>query len=246
MSDAIRGAFEAWWRGWSNIAPTRQGEGYAEVAENVAWTTWQAALQSQTAPSVLEEEVLVLERASSELCDIASSAEAAGDEDSAQGIWYAVQRLREKAAPQPVPWPKKEDVTEDMRAGFERLYRAKAERDGRTLERNEQGAYKHLPVDADWVFYQRAWADALEATHPAESREEIHGEHCPECGSDKLEWIAGTHYPADVPDGRGRASEARTIFGLGCTECSETVRTIDTDAACEVMNARLRSNGGDA
>lgn len=66
----------------------------------------------------------------------------------------------------PVPWPKKEDITEDMRAGFERLYRAKAERDGRTLERNDQGAYKHLPVDSDWTLYQRAWADALEATTP--------------------------------------------------------------------------------
>lgn len=84
----------------------------------------------------------------------------------------------------PVPWPKKEDVTEDMRAGFERLYRAKAERDGRTLERNEQGAYKHLPVDADWVFYQRAWADALEATHPAESREEIQAQALEEFARD--------------------------------------------------------------
>lgn len=71
---------------------------------------------------------------------------------------------------------------------------------------------------------------------PAADGEEV--ETCPECGSDKLEWITGTHYPADVPDGRGRTSEARTIFGLGCTECSETVRTIDTDAACEILNAR--------
>ena len=84
-----------------------------------------------------------------------------------------LQEKEFRPAPVPVPWPKKEDITEDMRAGFERLYRAEAERDGRTLERNEQGAYKHLTVDRDWTFYQRVWADALEATAPAADGGEV-------------------------------------------------------------------------
>lgn len=87
--------------------------------------------------------------------------------DNGTEVVRAVMEATRPALPvAPVPWPKREDITEDMRAGFERLYREKAERDGRTLERNDQGAYAHLQVQADWIFYQRAWADALEATAP--------------------------------------------------------------------------------
>lgn len=121
----------------------------------------------------------------------------------------------------PVPWPKKEDVTEDMRAGFERLYRAKAERDGRTLERNEQGAYKHLPVDADWVFYQRAWADALEATHPAESREEIQAQGLEEF----IRLLNGTFrtvgLPANThPCSDGKATALNNVISMLSTEAA--------------------------
>jgi len=64
----------------------------------------------------------------------------------------------------PVPWPKGEDITQDMRDGFERLHADAKRCDGSILDRNDQGAYKALKVDADWKFYQRAWADALQAT----------------------------------------------------------------------------------
>jgi len=69
------------------------------------------------------------------------------------------------------PWPKREDITADMRSGFERLYAVMARANHETLARNDQGAYRILSVDADWVFYQRAWADALAACAvPAGSR----------------------------------------------------------------------------
>lgn len=69
----------------------------------------------------------------------------------------------------PVSYPKREDVSEIMRARFERLFADEQGRNHSTLRRNEQGAYANLRVAADWTFYQRAWADALEAAAPVAS-----------------------------------------------------------------------------
>lgn len=63
----------------------------------------------------------------------------------------------------PVPYPNPDDVTPAMRAGFERLFHEANRRYHGTLARNERGAYRDLHTSADWVFYQRAWADALAA-----------------------------------------------------------------------------------
>ena len=52
MSDLVREAFENWWKEWSKITPTRQGEGYAHVAENVSFSAWQAALSANGGEAV--------------------------------------------------------------------------------------------------------------------------------------------------------------------------------------------------
>lgn len=76
---------------------------------------------------------------------------------------WRLRRCAESApvADEPVPYPKRDDVTPEMRASFERLFSEARRHNHGTLARNEQGAYRDLRVDADWVFYQRAWADAL-------------------------------------------------------------------------------------
>lgn len=74
----------------------------------------------------------------------------------------------------PVPYPKREDVSDVMRARFERLFADEQGRNHSTLRRNEQGAYANLRVAADWTFYQRAWADALEAAAPGASEGVTH------------------------------------------------------------------------
>lgn len=58
-----------------------------------------------------------------------------------------------------VPYPDKADVTPEMEQQFERLF---AEFHGKAkLRKAEDGTYFDLKTQADWVFYQRAWADAM-------------------------------------------------------------------------------------
>ncbi len=60
-------------------------------------------------------------------------------------------------------------------------------------------------------------------------------EECPECGSTALEWGCTQKGPADVADGRLRLNEVEAVFVLGCTACSETVRTMDAHEACRML-----------
>lgn len=85
-------------------------------------------------------------------------------------VEQALSKLRAPVADEPVPYPKREDVTPEMRASFERLFSEARKHNHGTLARNEQGAYRDLRVDADWVFYQRAWADALASAPVADER----------------------------------------------------------------------------
>lgn len=181
MSDAIREAFEAWWRGWSNIAPTRQGEGYAEVAENVAWTTWQAALQSsQTAPAVPEGWRQALHDAVSAIyfddsSDFGSalwsvvgslSPELAGIlESDPSAAWHKSQAMLD--APQPDHSPDAGKVMQGEPVGFLSHVTLKTLADGKPV--------KLYPEASDWVCKPVY-------THPAESREEIQAQ--------ALEWFA--------------------------------------------------------
>lgn len=58
-----------------------------------------------------------------------------------------------------VPYPDKADVTPEMERQFERLF---AEFHGKAkLRKAEDGTYFDLKTQADWVFYRRAWADAM-------------------------------------------------------------------------------------
>lgn len=70
----------------------------------------------------------------------------------------------------PVPYPKHEDITEDMRDGFERLYAEEAKKDYGLLNRNSAGAYMRIVIEKDWIFYQRAWADALASAPTPDER----------------------------------------------------------------------------
>ena len=62
-------------------------------------------------------------------------------------------------------------------------------------------------------------------------------EECPECGSTVLEWGSTQKGPADVVDGRLRLNEVESVFVLGCTECSETVRTMGAHEVCRMLSA---------
>lgn len=58
-----------------------------------------------------------------------------------------------------VPYPDKADVTPEMERQFERLF---AEMKGTPkLSKAEDGTYYDLRTQSDWVFYRRAWADAV-------------------------------------------------------------------------------------
>ena len=84
-----------------------------------------------------------------------------GDDYKHDARMFQRKAVAAPVADGPVPYPKREDVTPEMRASFERLFSEARKHHHGTLARNEQGAYRDLRVDADWVFYQRAWADAL-------------------------------------------------------------------------------------
>lgn len=115
----------------------------------------------QSADSVLLGVALEALRKLSEPAHVASP------QTSALAALQFIETQRASVRPVPrhaaVPWPRKEDVTEDMRAGFERLYQGSQGK----LNRTPQGTYRSLRTEADWVFYQRAWADAVLAAQSA-------------------------------------------------------------------------------
>ncbi|KDD41156.1 hypothetical protein L532_4332 [Bordetella bronchiseptica OSU095] len=89
---------------------------------------------------------------------------------AAREAWDAKQRASAPVVDEwppkfPVPYPKREDITEGMRDGFERLYAEEAKKDYGLLNRNSAGAYMRIVIEKDWIFYQRAWADALASTN---------------------------------------------------------------------------------
>lgn len=59
---------------------------------------------------------------------------------------------------------------------------------------------------------------------------------CPNCTSDSLRWYVGKAGPSDVQDGRLRMSEIHVIAYLACEECSETLRTIESDEVDRMLN----------
>jgi len=66
-------------------------------------------------------------------------------------------------------------------------------------------------------------------------------DHCAECESKSMEWVTTTRFGGGVADGRGRGSDAETIFVLGCSECSETLRVVTADEICDLMNDLFQS-----
>lgn len=59
---------------------------------------------------------------------------------------------------------------------------------------------------------------------------------CRNCKGTMLRWYVGTKGPNDVTDGRIRTSEVNAIAYLGCEECSETLRVIDSDEIETMLN----------
>lgn len=108
------------------------------------------------------EQVLVRGKGPNYRKIVADAIEAALDVAQKDGQ-FAVQQPVSGAEGLPVPYPNPAEVTPAMRAGFERLFHEARTRRHGTLARNESGAYRDLWVAADWLFYQRAWADALAA-----------------------------------------------------------------------------------
>lgn len=62
---------------------------------------------------------------------------------------------------------------------------------------------------------------------------------CKECGSTSLSW--DTHSKADsgVAEGRLRSHEVKSLFVLGCDECSETLAIVSADKVASLMNEQL-------
>lgn len=133
---------------------------------------------------------------------------AENDRKKARAVETAVlSKLRAPVADEPVPYPKREDVTPEMRASFERLFSEARKHNNGTLARNEQGAYRDLRVDADWVFYQRAWADALaSAPVAAPSNETL---RLASVIADKIQ--DGTLFQAGIFSRRELADKVRTL-----------------------------------
>lgn len=128
----------------------------------------------------------------------------------------------------PVPFPKREDITPDMRAGFERLFSEVNKHDHSTLARNEQGAYRDLRVAADWVFYQRAWADALASAPIAGGgKTRVPGD---QLGGPAVAWDDGAQSDTNRPE--SRASIESTGGALAPVD-EEIERTLFEEAVHE-------------
>lgn len=59
---------------------------------------------------------------------------------------------------------------------------------------------------------------------------------CPNCGGTTHRWFVSCRGPNDVQDGRIRLSEISAIAYLGCEECSETLKIIDSEEIEERLN----------
>lgn len=64
---------------------------------------------------------------------------------------------------------------------------------------------------------------------------------CPECGSNETEWHCGHEKNCDVVDGRLRMHDIGTVFFLGCSGCSETIRTVRGDELARLMTEAANS-----
>src|SRR5660397_167977 len=62
---------------------------------------------------------------------------------------------------------------------------------------------------------------------------------CPACGGTVLSWSVGPYKASDIVDGRLRASEAESLFSLGCDECPETVAVMAATDFIKVLNAGI-------
>jgi hypothetical protein len=77
-------------------------------------------------------------------------------------------------------------------------------------------------------------------TNVGESIMEI-ADHCPECGSDDIEFQCQQTTKSPAGDGRLRLNEVDTLFVLGCNYCSETIQTLTGDEAAHALTAHLRA-----
>lgn len=64
---------------------------------------------------------------------------------------------------------------------------------------------------------------------------------CHECGSQALSWQTANKASSDVPEGRLRSSEVRTLFVLGCDTCSETLRILSADEVAGRLTEHLQA-----
>jgi len=64
---------------------------------------------------------------------------------------------------------------------------------------------------------------------------------CHECGSQTLSWQTVNKASSDVPEGRLRSSEVRTLFVLGCDTCSETLKILSADEVAGRLTEHLQA-----
>lgn len=63
---------------------------------------------------------------------------------------------------------------------------------------------------------------------------------CHECGSQALSWQTTSKASSDIPEGRLRSSEVKTLFVLGCDSCSETLKILSADQVAGSLTEHLQ------
>lgn len=69
--------------------------------------------------------------------------------------------------------------------------------------------------------------------------------HCPECGSDNLEWHCNQKNLSGVQDGLLRMHDVATEFYLACEACSETLQVISGDTVASFLTKGRGKAGAD-
>lgn len=59
---------------------------------------------------------------------------------------------------------------------------------------------------------------------------------CNNCGSDDIQWFSCHEKHSDIQDGRLCMHDIKTVYFLGCNDCSETLQWMNEDQVLALMN----------
>jgi hypothetical protein len=75
--------------------------------------------------------------------------------------------------------------------------------------------------------------------------EDIIRNHCPKCESPNVSWHIFNRNIGPASDGKLRVNEVRTVFILGCNDCSYTIKIIPPEKIADILNAYTKDKNNE-